>query len=80
METVFDHDPTHEELLLLFGSERSIALARNPATQTSPDSNFSDIVRLMSLRKDKEAVQEYLAKISDPKERSATSYGLLKLA
>ena len=64
METVFDHDPTKEELYSLFGgSEEEV---RRLVDLSSQVMQWSLIARLYALRGEDELVDAYVDKIDDP--------------
>ncbi len=78
METVFDHNPTKEELINLFGEDATL-----PPEQMTADSqmgNWARIAELYSLRGDHERVTCYLDKIEDLEYRLSTELGLYNLA
>ena len=63
METVFDHNPSDEELLILFKHPWNIELHRN--ILNSHDGNMAEIARLLYLRGEKDRSNEYLERIED---------------
>lgn len=67
METVFDHEPTAEELKYLFLSGRSKEehLNSNPDQETE----YGNIYALYMIRGSREIALEYLNRIRNPKER-----------
>ena len=67
METLFDHDPSAEELRYLFlsGMTREEYLA----TPRDPETEFGHIYALYMIRGRREKALEYLERIRDPKAR-----------
>lgn len=67
METVFDHNPTGEELKYLFlsGKTREEYLADHADQETE----FGNIYALYMIRGNREKALEYLNRIRNPKER-----------
>ncbi len=64
METVFDHDPTNEELYSLFGvSDEEVRRLVDTSSQVM---QWSLIARLYALRGEEELVDAYVDKIDDP--------------
>jgi hypothetical protein len=65
MEKLIDHNPTHAELVALFGGV--------PATLNSPffdqDGEYGSIARLYLLRGDQAKHDEYMSKIENAKYR-----------
>lgn len=67
METVFDHQPTTEELITLFGSVRMAEWLCDRST--SQDGHLSKIACLMAMRGNKPLAKSYIARIQDPRRR-----------
>lgn len=67
METVFDHEPTPEELKYLFlaGRSRDEYLASHGDQETE----YGNIYALYMIRGNREKALEYLNRIRDPKQR-----------
>lgn len=67
METVFDHNPTAEEMKYLFltGQTREEYLASHDDQETE----YGNIYALYMIRGNREKALEYLNRIRDPKER-----------
>ena len=67
METVFDHNPTAEELKYLFltGMTREEYLAAHSDQETE----YGNIYALYMIRGNRERALEYLNRIRNPKER-----------
>jgi hypothetical protein len=65
METIFDHNPSPEELRYLFlpGQNKEEYLA----THTDPEAEFGNIYALYMLRGQRETALQYLERIRDPK-------------
>lgn len=66
MDTLFDHNPTPEELryLLLTGPE----LEQYRAAKNDPETEYGNIYALYMIRGDKEKALEYLNRIRNPRE------------
>jgi len=71
METLFDHNPTQEELLTLFGF--GIQQDKYLALPSDQQSEYGVLYRLFSLRGDQEAADKYLGLIADPLTRHSLS-------
>jgi hypothetical protein len=67
METVFDHEPTAEELKYLFLSGQS--REEYVASHTDQETEFGNIYALYMIRGNREKALEYLNRIRNPKER-----------
>jgi len=67
METVFDHEPTPEELKYLFLSGRSPE--DHLAAIVDQESEYGNIYALYMIRGNREKALEYLNRIRNPKER-----------
>jgi hypothetical protein len=67
METVFDHEPTTEELKYLFLSGRS--KEEYLASHVDQETEFGNIYALYMIRGNREKALEYLNRIRNPKER-----------
>ena len=67
METVFDHEPTNEELKYLFLSGRS--KEEYSASHVDQETEFGNIYALYMIRGNREKALEYLNRIRNPKER-----------
>ncbi len=65
METVFDHQPTAEELRYLFLTGQSVEEYR--ATHQDQETEYGNIYALYMIRGDRAKALEYLEKIRDPK-------------
>ena len=66
METVFDHDPSAEELKYLFlsGQSKEAYLA----THDDQETEFGNIYALYMIRGNREKALEYLNRIRNPKQ------------
>lgn len=64
METIFDHDPTAEEMDVLFGGPFSPDHKKMYLEVIEGDSALADLYRLFNLRGDPKA-EHYLAAIKD---------------
>lgn len=67
METVFDHEPTAEELKYLFLSGRS--KEEHLASKADQETEYGNIYALYMIRGNREKALEYLNRIRNPKER-----------
>jgi len=65
MESVFDHNPTAEELRYLFLADQDPETYR--ATHTDQEAEYGNIYALYMIRADRQKALEYLEKIRDPK-------------
>jgi hypothetical protein len=65
METVFDHQPTPEELRYLFLTGLDVEEYR--ATRQDQETEYGNIYALYMIRGDRTKALEYLEKIRDPK-------------
>jgi len=72
METVYDHNPTSEEINIL--DLNSSSMKKNRASGLSQDTEYSYIASLYHLRKNKKKMDEYIAKINDPNYRFSIKY------
>lgn len=69
METVFDHEPTQEELLILFGCQEAIDdYKERPGDQ---DSQYVRIAGLYLLRDQARIAGEYMDRIEDKEYRAS---------
>ncbi|SMC28536.1 hypothetical protein SAMN02746041_03277 [Desulfacinum hydrothermale DSM 13146] len=67
METIFDHDPTPEELETVYNVRTEEDLARYRRTlATGADTQLGEIARLYLHRGDHQRAARYLADIRDP--------------
>ena len=67
METVFDHDPSSEELRYLFMS--GMSREEYLATHSDQETEYGNIYALYMIRGNREKALEYLDRIRDPKSR-----------
>ncbi len=67
METIFDHDPSPEELKYLFLTGQSKEEYAN--TNRDQETEFGNIYALYMIRGNREKALEYLNRIRDPKQR-----------
>ena len=67
METVFDHEPTPEELKYLFLSGRT--REEYLESHVDQETEFGNIYALYMIRGNREKALEYLNRIRNPKER-----------
>lgn len=74
METIFDHNPTPEELGMLLSGERTTKAGYETFSIGGQDSRFADIYNLLCIRGDNSKADEYLNKISDTALRFQISY------
>jgi hypothetical protein len=65
METVFDHNPTPEELRYLFLAGQDADAYK--ASHTDQEAEYGNIYALFMIRGDRPKALEYLEKIRDPK-------------
>lgn len=72
METIYDHNPTKEEIDTL--DLNSAAMKKTRKDELSQDSEYSFIASLYHLRKNKDKMNEYIEKISDPDYRYSIKY------
>ncbi len=66
METVFDHDPSQEELKYLFLSGKS--QAEYLTSHQDQETEYGNIYALYMIRGNRERALHYLNRIRDPKE------------
>jgi hypothetical protein len=71
METVFDHNPTKEELLTLFGYD--VDRDKYLSLPSDQQSEYGVLYRLFSLRNDSATAEKYLNLIIDPLFRHSLS-------
>ena len=64
METIFDHNPTREELTNLLGS--AIPREEYFAAATNQESEYGELYRLFMLRNDPARAGRFLDLITDP--------------
>jgi hypothetical protein len=69
METIFDHNPTPEELADICGETTT---RENHLSWHNQDSLYSEIYWLYELRGDMATAKNYLVKIKDPQRRFNT--------
>jgi hypothetical protein len=63
METIFDHNPTQQELVMLFGPR---PMTREEyLSVVEQESAYGDLYRLYSLRGKPEIAEQFLNKITD---------------
>lgn len=67
METVFDHEPSPEELKYLFLAGRS--KEEHLAGRLDQETEYGNIYALYMIRGNRERALEYLNRIRNPKER-----------
>jgi hypothetical protein len=73
METVYDHNPTKKEIDALDLDSDVMKKSRKDGF-LSQDSEYSFIASLYHLRKNKDKMNEYIEKISDPDYRHSIRY------
>ncbi len=71
METIFDHDPSLEELKYLFLTGQSKEEYAN--ANRDQETEFGNIYALYMIRGNREKALEYLNRIRDPKQRFNSS-------
>lgn len=76
METIWDHNPTKEELTKIFGRSERIHILDGAGENT----HLACLAWLFQVRGDERKAQQYAQRISDPDYRLAILFSLQKLS